>query len=41
MWATIIDKFQCCLNPNNKSSCNKSQENKEVNLDTLQEKVRK
>jgi len=39
MWASILEKFECCLNPG-KDNGNKSQANKEVSLDKLEEKVK-
>jgi len=40
MWASIIDKFQCCFNPENNSNNNKQECKKEVVLDKLDEKVK-
>lgn len=38
MWNAIVDKFQCCYNPQ-KNDTDKPNANKEVDLDNLTEKV--
>ena len=39
MWGALLDKFQCCLKPENNSE-RINQPNKEVCLDKLEERVK-
>jgi len=39
MWAAILDKFQCCINPEKNSNDKIKNGSKEVVLEKLEEKV--
>jgi hypothetical protein len=39
MWGAFTGIIKCCFNPENKDSSNKFKDDKEFNLDNLEEKV--